>query len=338
MNSLNMKDWIQQIIQSSKRIAIPIMTHPGIELIGKEVVEACRDGKTHSEAICALESKYPPGATTVIMDLTVEAEAFGAEIIFPSDEVPSVVGRLIQNVSDVEALQIPTLDKGRIPEYIKANQLTAESIQDKPVLGGCIGPFSLAGRLFDMTEIMMAIYIEPNTIKQLLEKCTIFLIDYINALKKTGINGVVMAEPAAGLLSNNDCKQYSSKYIKRIVEKVQSDDFSIILHNCGNTGHCTEAMVYTGAAAYHFGNKIDMVKALNECPADTLVMGNLDPVAVMKQMPADNVYTETLHLLEATGDFPNFILSTGCDIPPEVPAVNIEAFYNALACYNQMKQ
>ena len=50
---------------------------------------------------------------------------------------------------------------------------------------------------------------------------------------------VVTAEPAAGLLSDEDCRQYSSVFIKEIVEKVQDDHFTVILHNCGNTGHCT---------------------------------------------------------------------------------------------------
>ena len=55
------------------------------------------------------------------------------------------------------------------------------------------------------------------------------------ALKATGVNGVVMAEPAAGLLSNEDCLQYSSLFVKEIIEKVQDDHFAVVLHNCGNT-------------------------------------------------------------------------------------------------------
>ena len=35
------------------------------------------------------------------------------------------------------------------------------------------------------------------------------------ALKATGVNGVIMAEPAAGLLSNEDCLQYSSFICER---------------------------------------------------------------------------------------------------------------------------
>ena len=40
-------------------------------------------------------------------------------------------------------MKIPTLDIARIPQYLEANRLAAKGL-DKPVLGGCIGPYSLA--------------------------------------------------------------------------------------------------------------------------------------------------------------------------------------------------
>ena len=97
MSKLNMKEWINEIIQKKEVVAMPIMTHPGIEMIGKTVRDAVTDGQVHYNAIKALSEKYPTAAATVIMDLTVEAEAFGAEIVFPENEVPSVVGRLLAN-------------------------------------------------------------------------------------------------------------------------------------------------------------------------------------------------------------------------------------------------
>lgn len=66
------------------------------------VRDAVTDGQVHYNAIKALSEKYPTAAATVIMDLTVEAEAFGAEIVFPENEVPSVVGRLLANEEDIE--------------------------------------------------------------------------------------------------------------------------------------------------------------------------------------------------------------------------------------------
>lgn len=330
---INMKEWIASVIAAEERIAIPIMTHSGIELIGRNVRDAVTNGQVHYEAIKALADKYPSAASSVIMDLTVEAEAFGAEISFSDSEVPSVVGHLVSSIEEIEQLEIPLLDKGRIPEYIKANRLVAEKAS-KPVLSGCIGPYSLAGRLYDMSEIMMAIYIEPDNMKTLLLKCTEFITNYCLALKAAGANGVLIAEPAAGLLSNEACLEFSSVYVKKIVEKVQDDDFAVILHNCGNVGQCTEAMVYTGAAGYHFGNSINLVDALEHCPADALVMGNIDPVSIMKMASAQEVYDTTMNLLQATGSYANYVLSTGCDTPPEIPFESIDMFYKALADYN----
>lgn len=334
MGYINMNKWTNDVIQGKSRIAIPIMTHPGIEITNKTIFQAVTDGEIHAKAIIALYEKYPSAATTVIMDLTVEAEAFGAEIRFAKDEVPSVIGRLVYDLGTVTKLEIPSINSGRIPEYLKANRLTAKQIQNNPVFAGCIGPYSLAGRLFDMTEIMMSIYIEPNVIRMLLDKCTQFIIRYCKALKDTGVNGVIMAEPAAGLLSNDDCREFSSIYIKRVVEAVQDQDFMVILHNCGNTGHCTKAMLESKANAYHFGNKACMVHILEECPKDTLVMGNLDPVGVFKMSTPKQVYEATWSLLEETAAYPNFVLSSGCDIPPLVPTDNINAFYQALNQFN----
>lgn len=330
-----MKKWIEEVLASDRRIALPIMTHPGIEYVGKTVREAVTDGEVHFAAIKALAERYPSAACTVIMDLTVEAEAFGAKILIPEEEIPTVTERLVSDAASVEALQVPSLDAGRVPEYLKANRLAAEQITDRPVLAGCIGPFSLAGRLYDMSEIMVAIYIEPDVIMALLDKCTAFLIDYCKALKATGVAGVVMAEPAAGLLSNEDHQIYATPYIKQIVDAVQDDDFTVILHNCGNTGQCTGAMVESGAAAMHFGNRVDIPQVLTEVPEHILVMGNLDPVGIFKQATPEQVAAATTDLLEKTRGAKNFVISSGCDLPPAVPEANLAAFFSAVEAFNK---
>lgn len=329
-----MKEWMSSLIRNKKVAAIPVMTHPGIELTGNTVLEACSDGNIHFNAIKALADKYPTAAASVIMDLTVEAEAFGAEISFTDNEVPAVIGHMLDSAADIRALEVPSLKAGRVPQYLKANLLAARAITDRPVIGGCIGPFSLAGRLYDMSEIMMLIYQDPEAAHLLLSKCTKFISKYCKALKECGVNAVMMAEPAAGLMSDEDCKRFSSDYVKSIVEEVQDDYFSVILHNCGNTGHCTKAMVSTGSAGYHFGNKCDMTEVSRDVPPTALTMGNLDPVSLFKDATSEQMSEETTHLLEAMREFPNFVLSSGCDTPPHTPMENIDAFFDALEKFN----
>ena len=332
---MNMKQWVADVIRQKEVTAVPVMTHPGIEMNNHTVREAVSDGRVHYEAVMTLVKKYPSAAACTIMDLTTEAEAFGAEITFSDIAVPAVSSRLLPDVDSIYRLQVPSLSAARIPQYLKANLLAARELNNRPLFAGCIGPFSLAGRLYDMSEIMVLIYEHPDAAHTLLEKCTEFIEKYCLALRETGANGVMMAEPAAGLMSNDDCKEFSSKYVKRIVDRVQNENFIVVLHNCGNTGHCTEAMVVTGAAAFHFGNKCKMEEVIKDVPPTALAMGNIDPVSVFKDGSTELMRQTVADLLEKMRPYPNFVLSSGCDTPPHTPSANVDAFFEALQAFNK---
>lgn len=324
-----MKNWIQEQINETIKKPLPIMTYPGLAYTGKNIIDIVTKGNDQFECIKALSGKYATAASVTVMDLSVEAEAFGAKIKISNDEVPTVVERLVVDADSINALAIPKLGSGRTLEYLKAARLAKENIKDRPVFGGIIGPYSLAGRLFDITEIMMYVLIDPDSAHELLKKATAFLKEYASAFKEAGANGIVIAEPAAGLLSADMCTEFSSGYVKEIVESVQDENFIVILHNCGNTVELVDSMLSTQAVAYHFGNAVDMLNILPQMPPTVIAMGNLDPVGVFKQSTARAAYEKTFNLLEKTKNYPNFMLSSGCDIPPGCPEENINAFFQA---------
>ena len=330
----NMHLWVENILSSSHRHAIPIMTHPGIDLTGHTVDETVHSPQLHAGAVQAVARAYPTGASTMIMDLSVEAEAFGAMVRFSENEVPAVTGRRVHDEESIEQLAIPNLSQARVGQWIEAARLAPVTITDRPVFAGCIGPFSLAARLYDVTEIMTAILTEPETILSLVDKCTRFLITYVKAFKSVGANGIVIAEPVAGVLSADLCTQFSSDFIRRIVQSTQDESFIVVLHNCGDTDSLVPSMHGTGAAALHFGNRCNITSALKQLPPGILVLGNLDPVGVFQSGTPETVRTETDRLLQATKNFPNYVLSSGCDVPPNVPLTNIDAFFGALAAFN----
>jgi len=197
-----------------------------------------------------------------------------------------------------------------------------------------IGPFSLAARLLDVSEIMMDCYDDPDTVHLVLSKATDFLVEYAKAYKEAGANGIVMAEPVSGLLSPALEEEFSSPYVKKIIDAVQSDDFAVIYHNCGdNTPRMVESFLSFGAAAYHFGNAVDMKEMLEKFPADILVMGNVDPAGVLRMGTPETVKQTTLEIMEKCCEHPNFVISSGCDIPPLTPWENIDAFFEAVREY-----
>jgi uroporphyrinogen decarboxylase len=88
-------------------------------------------------------------------------------------------------------------------------------------------------------------------------------------------------------------------------------------------------MISTGAGGLHFGNSMDMARALKEVPGTILVFGNIDPVGLFKMAQPSDLLRKTSALLETAADYPNFVLSTGCDTPPGVPVENILSFFAA---------
>jgi len=330
----NMKAWVGSLQKSGPKKALPILSFPSIALLGVQVSELIADSDLQADGMKLVAQRTDAAAAVSLMDLSVEAECFGAAVRFSGSEVPTVTGRLIDSMEDAESLQIPAVGSARSGVYIDAIRKAVGLISDRPVFAGMIGPFSLAARLFDVTDIMMDCYDDPDMVHTVLNKVTTFLIEYASAYKDAGANGIVLAEPVSGLLSPALEAAFSSPYVKRIVDAVQDDSFILIYHNCGNnTPVMLDSILSTGAAAYHFGNAIDIAAVLETVPSDTVVMGNVDPAGVLRRGTPETVRAATLELMEQCAVHPNFVVSSGCDIPPLTPWENIDAFFAAVEEY-----
>lgn len=326
----DMNKWLASLPESGK--ALPILSFPCISLLGCSVKELISDSEKQAEGMALVAKRVDSAASVSLMDLSVEAECFGASVRFSDDEVPTVVGRLINDADEAEALKVPEVGSARSGIYIDAIRKAAEKITDRPVLAGIIGPFSLAARLFDVSEIMIECYDDPDSVHVVLEKCTEFLINYAKAYKDAGADGVMMAEPVSGLLSPALEEEFSSPYVKRIADAVMDDGFAFIYHNCGNnTPRMLDSILSIGASAYHFGNSVSMKEMLEKIPSDVLVMGNIDPAGVLRLATPQAVKETTKALMDECSEHKNFVISSGCDMPPLTPWENIDAFFEAVS-------
>ena len=331
MTKQNMQQWLKNVQQAKHKKAMPILSFPSAALLGVTIRELTADGELQAKGMKMIADRCPTLASVSMMDLSVEAEAFGATIRFAEDEVPTVVGALVTSQEEADALYIPSVDAGRCPQYLNAIRLASQAITDRPVFAGVIGPFSLAGRLMDVSEALVNCYADPDMVHTVMEKTTAFLIDYINAYKQMGANGVVMAEPLAGMLSPGLATEFSSDYVRKIVDAVQTEDFIVIYHNCGdNILLMTDSIQSTGSAAYHFGNAVRLADMIEKFPNDTLVMGNVDPAGQFLRGTPISIKEETQRIMSECNAHENFLISSGCDIPPASDWDNIDAFFAAV--------
>jgi uroporphyrinogen decarboxylase len=327
----NMKAWLKDMIASPNKKALPVLSFPAIQLMGITVRELISDAGRQAEGMRLVAERVNSAASVSLMDLSVEAECFGSTIRVSDEEVPTVTGAVVKSEEDVDDLVVPPVGAGRTGVYIEAIGKAVRAIHDRPVLAGIIGPFSLTGRLMDVTEVMYALYDEPETVTKVLEKVTDFLIEYALRYREIGADGVLMAEPLAGLLTPAQAEEFSCRYVKKLIDRVQTDEFIVVYHNCGNAvPSMTNELAAMGASAYHFGNAVDMEDILRKMPPDVPCLGNVDPAGQFRNGTPASIREATLKLMEKCSKYPNFVISSGCDIPPASRWENIDAFFGAV--------
>ncbi len=321
-----MKNKVKEILENKGR-SMPILSFPSAQLMGVSVNELVSSSDLQKEGMKKIAQRCNVSASVNMMDLSVEAEAFGAEVLFSENEIPTVIKGVIDDICDSGEIKVPSLNEGRCNIFIEGVKKAKEEINSVPVFCGVIGPYSLAGRLFDMTELMMECFDNPDEVNKLLEKTTEFITEYIKAFKEAGADGVIMAEPAAGLLSPDLNREFSIPFVKKIIDEVNDENFIFCYHNCGdNVVKMAEDIAGLKADIYHFGNAIEMEDIIPLMPCSSIVMGNVNPV-LFKTGTREDIEKAVQSLYDKCAGFDNFMISSGCDIPYDALWENIDAYF-----------
>ena len=122
----------------------------------------------------------------------------------------------------------------------------------------------------------------------------------------------------------------------QICETAQAEGLMLLYHNCGTVEPLLADIAGIPAAGYSFGNAVDMETVLKAMPEDRIVIGNIDPVGVLRNGTPDGIRRETKALMEKCCGYPNFVIASGCDIPPMTPIENLQAFFDAAEEFYRM--
>ena len=316
-----------------RRLGAPILAYPAVSLAGRNLSEILSSPDMQADAVSEIAKRAKTGAAFCFMDLSVEAEAFGARAVFSENSVPHIDKSLLKHPSGEKSLKIPSVGAGRTGIYLNGAILASERISDRPTYACVCGPYTVAWQLWGAENLRALCLKEPKEAEILLEKIWEFQVEYVDAYKRGGLSGVLIAEPLAGFLPKELNWRFSGKYVKRIVEREQSSDFSVIYHSCAD---CAEDIIgqilRTQACAFHFGEMSDIGKILSRAPKDILIMGNLRALDFVEKSPGD-IALSTRGLLEKFGMFENYAISSGCDIPLNALWENIDAFCGAVRQY-----
>ncbi|NLE36990.1 MAG: methylcobamide--CoM methyltransferase [Pirellulaceae bacterium] len=327
--SLRLIDWLHEV---DRPRVVPLAGFPGVQLTDSTIKQNMFNAELQARSIYKLMERVRPDAAFTMMDLSVEAGALGLPVRFPLDESATVEMHPVKTVADLDQYKVvdPMYD-GRVWVFVETVRLL-KKLLDMPIGVYVSGPFTLAGLMMGANDIALAAIDIPEVVQAAVNFCEHVVIEYAKQLQRAGADVICVLDPTAMMLSPPMFWEFAGKSIRNVFRHL---DTRTILHVCGNTSHLIEKMCDTGAHGLSLDSLVNLPAIAPRVKKDVVIIGNVDPVTVMLQGKPRDVRGATLELMEAMRGYDNFLMSTGCDLPPETPLENIEELVRTAQGFGQ---
>jgi MtaA/CmuA family methyltransferase len=257
-----------------------------------------------------------------------EAGDAGAELLWFDDAPPGCRRHVLEEKGRLSTLRMPTPDTGpRMADRVSAVALFAErSGGEAPILGWVEGPVAESVDLRGMSEFMLDTIDDLPFVLDLMEWVTEMEIGFARAQVAAGAHVIGVGDAAASLVSPRFYEAHAFPRAKRIVDAVHDAGALVRLHVCGNTTHLLDAFGRLGADIIDIDHMVDLTQARRRIGPDPVLLGNFDPVAVVKDGTPETVGAACAAAHAAAGE--PYIVGAGCEIPPGTPPANLRALSN----------
>jgi uroporphyrinogen decarboxylase len=316
--------------RSGRRLVVPLMGFPGVNVTGATIKLAQQNFGIHYQTIAALAHRFQPDLIFPLMDLAVEANAIGRQTEFPKHEAATVVRDAYDPADLARWSRINIAFDTRVIGYVETLKMMSTGLPPTMLRGAYVtGPYSLAGLILGADQAATATLEDPDMVEDLCRFSTEIIQQYMRLLMSAGAQVICILEPSAVMLGPDQFQQFSAGFIRHIAESFRYTAVNLIYHTCGNTMHLARLMADAGVHGISLDSAdvgVDLPKVMGLVPDSVAVIGNLNPTGAIFRGTPREVRDETESLLRAMDPWPNFILSTGCDLPQETPLDNIAAF------------
>jgi uroporphyrinogen decarboxylase len=301
-------------------------------LAGVSLDDYVRDGETLARCQLNALKHYGYDAVFSVMDVNVETEAVGSVLQYRRNQYPVVQRYALSPENDWDALPLPDPRRAsRMPEMLKALTILRRELGNEVLVVGCVvGPFTLTTQLLGMeTALYLAIDDSPR-LERLMNFATEVIICFGQAQVQSGAHLPIVFDPSASpaVIPPNFFREFELPLLKRVFQAFAgAGAVANWLHIAGPVG---PILSYYPDAGVHIANVDYSVSAResgNQLPT-TCIDGNIKSVTFVEGTPAD-IEEEAMDLLRAFRDRGGFILSSGCEIPPESMPENVAAMVNA---------
>jgi MtaA/CmuA family methyltransferase len=306
---------------------LPITMMFASDQIGSRYREYCTDFRILAEGQIRTADTFGFDYVNTMSDPAREAADCGAVVEYFDQQPVALVEdqALLADKAKLRSLKVPDpLGGGRMHNGINAVALLKERVGKSKIVEGWVeGPIAEAADLRGINTVMMDFFDDPTFVRDLFAFVIEMELRFAREQIRAGADIIGIGDAAASLVGPHIYDEFVCPYEKELVEGIQGFGAKVRLHICGNTRLSLRGMGKLGCEIVDLDSLAPISEARQQMGPNQIVLGNLNPVAVLRNGNPSLVKSSIAECHQQAG--PRFIVGAGCEVPRETPVENLRA-------------
>ena len=261
-------------------------------------------------------------------DWLLPAEAMGCEVKIPEHGTIPTISHVVHDATDLDKLEIPEVRNFyRLKGARETTRIMAETIgNERFLMASLLSPFTLAGELRGVEDMMMDCLLEEGFVHDLLDMSLEVNRTFMDDMVTWEMDAVILCDPTASgdLISADDYAKFSKSPLKALGDAVRKGGKIQMNHICGDTFDRLEIVAETGCKAYSVDYQVNIAAAVEKMKGRMAIIGNINPAQILYSGTPSDVRAATSEVLKQGGKC-GYMLGSGCDIPVGTAYENVRA-------------
>jgi len=283
-----------------------------------------------------------------LVDLSIEAADFGQEVFFPemSTAYPNYDNPYIKTIDDYKKIQrINPRKSKRMKSVIDMIAgISKEVGSTHAIVGFVYGSLGVLSMMRGVEKFFMDLIENPEAVLPALQAMDETLLEYAMAQAEAGAHAVCYDHLycSQSILSKQLWEKFEGPSIKRLCDAIRAKGCLVVLHNCGNGIYFDMSQKWANPHAISHAYIADDVGSWEEHKAKwgnkIATIGWIPPAPVAMLGTPEEIEEECKAEIEIFAKGGGFILSTGCEFPPNAPLLNARRIVEAGKKYGVYKK
>jgi len=268
------------------------------------------------------------------IDDVIEFEPLGVSVITPANAPRAIQRYLPPERSTLKKLAAPNPQQaGRMPTYLKALSALKEKWSDSVMICGRVAaPFSATTLLYGITNTMYLCYDNPALIYDTMQFFLDAETDFANAQINAGADALWVGDCTASsiFLSIEHYRQYAFEPARVLLQRLKEvKSFNFYFAAETKKEHVL-LMSDLGASAIGIGEKCDIIELKKALADKTCLMGNIDPIKILRDGNPDLVKKHVSTLVSSGLNSGGLLVNTGEGITSDSPVQNVQTMIETI--------